>query len=149
MLKRLHKSYLQLVAEGFADNPPPPLPEKKRRGRKKKSTALNLLGRLSEHQDDILRFLYDPLVPFDNNQAERDIRMTKLKMKISGVFRSDRGADAFCRLRSYISTMKKQNVSIIDGLIAASMGNPWLPGQMSAKETVDTQTFFDLQKGYA
>ena len=149
MLKRLHKSYLQLVAEGFADNPPPPLPEKKRRGRKKKSTALNLLGRLSEHQDDILRFLYDPLVPFDNNQAERDIRMTKLKMKISGVFRSDRGADAFCRLRSYISTMKKQNVSIIDGFIAASMGNPWLPGQMSAKETIETQTVFDLQKGYA
>ena len=149
MLKRLHKSYLELVAEGFADNPPPPLPEKKRRGRKKKSTALNLLDRLSGHQDDILRFLYDPLVPFDNNQAERDIRMAKLKMKISGVFRSDRGADAFCRLRSYISTMKKQNVSIIDGLIAASMGNPWLPGQMIAKETIETQTIFDLQKGYA
>ena len=148
-LKRLQQSYLQLVAEGFSDNPPPPVPEEKRRGRKKKSTALNLLNRLSGHQEDILRFLYEPLVPFDNNQAERDIRMAKLKMKISGAFRSDRGADAFCRLRSYISTMKKQNVSIIDGLIAASIGNPWLPGLLIAKETIENIDVFEVQKGYA
>lgn len=149
LLKKLRQSYLQLIAEGFADNPPPPLPEKKSRGRIKQSTALNLLDRLSMYQDDILRFLYDPLVPFDNNQAERDIRMAKLKMKISGAFRSNRGADTFCRLRSYISTMKKQNVSIIDGLIVASMGKPWLPGQIITYETIETQDVFDVQKGYA
>ncbi len=149
MLKKLHQSYLQLVAEGFTANPPPPLPAKKARGRKKQSTALNLLDRLCMYQDDILRFLYDPSVSFDNNQAERDIRMAKLKMKISGAFRSNRGADAFCRLRSYISTMKKQNVSIIDGLIVASMGKPWLPGQIITCESIETQTVFDVQKGYA
>ena len=138
-LKIVHQSYLKLVAEGFAENPPPPIPEKKTRGRKKQVTALNLLDRLSKHQDDILRFLYDPLVPFDNNQAERDIRMAKLKMKISGAFRSNKGADTFCKLRSYISTMKKQKVSIIDGLILASMGEPWLPGQIISHETLETK----------
>jgi transposase len=88
ILQNLSQSYVQLVTEGFAANPPPPLPEKKTRGKKKLTTALNLLNRLSKYQDDILRYLYDSLVPFDNNQAERDIRMTKLKMKISGSFRS-------------------------------------------------------------
>lgn len=149
MLNKLRQSYLQLVAEGFTDNPPPPIPEKRKRGRKKQSNARNLLDRLSLHQDDILRFLYEPLVPFDNNLAERDIRMAKLKMKISGVFRSNSGADAFCRLRSYISTMKKQNVSIIDGLIVASMGNPWLPEQLIGVETCETQDAFEVHKGYA
>lgn len=85
----------------------------------------------------------------DNNLAERDIRMVKLKMKISGAFRSNRGADAFCMLRSYISTMKKQNVSIIDGLIIASMGNPWLPGQIITYETTENIGVLDVQKVYA
>jgi transposase len=84
---KLYESYLQLFAEGFRDNLPPSIPEKKRRGKKNQSTALNLLDRLDEHQDEILRFLHDPLFLFNNNEAERDIIMTKLKMKISGVLR--------------------------------------------------------------
>ncbi|WP_181391843.1 IS66 family transposase [Methanospirillum lacunae] len=122
--------------------------KKRLEGEKKQVTALNLLDRLNKHQDDILRFLYDPLVPFDNYQAKRDIRMAKLKMKISGAFRSNKGTDTFCKHRSYITTMKKQRVSIIDGLILASMGEPWLPGQIRTPETMEIQGL-DVQKAYA
>ncbi|PWR69805.1 hypothetical protein DK846_16650 [Methanospirillum lacunae] len=70
-----------------------------------------------------------------------------LKMKISDAFRSNKGTDTFCKLRRYISTMKKQKVSIIDGLILASMGEPWLPGQILTPETLETQGL-DVQKAY-
>ena len=82
---------------------------------------------MQKHQNEILLFVINPLVPFDNNLAERDIRMPKLKMKISGLFRSENGAIAFSRIRSYISTMQKNDISIIDGLIRAAYGEPWIP----------------------
>jgi len=66
-------------------------------------------------------------IPFDNNQAERDIRMMKLKQKISGGFRSVIGAQMFCRIRGYISTLKKQGLNILDALTQAFKGNPIFP----------------------
>ena len=69
-----------------------------------------------ERKEDVLRFLVDPTVPFTNNQAERDIRMMKLRQKISGGFRSDQGAKIFATIRSFISTAKKQGWKIIEAL---------------------------------
>jgi len=81
---------------------------RRRRGRTPRRTGHNLLLRLHTRQDDVLRFLSDPAVPFTNNEAERDGRMMKLRQKISGGFRSDQGADDFAVIRTLIATAKKQ-----------------------------------------
>jgi len=81
------------------------------RGRLKRSKSRALLERLINFKDDVLRFLDNPLVPFTNNQGENDIRMTKVHQKISGSFRSKKGAEIFCRVRSYLSTCRKHDVS--------------------------------------
>ena len=100
--------YRKLLTEGFAENPPPQTPQKTKRGRVKQSPARNLLLRLQTGMKQTLAFLYDFAVPFDNNLAERDVRMMKVKQKVSGGFRSSGGANAFCAVRSYISTLRKQ-----------------------------------------
>ena len=79
-----------------------------------RATARRLLKRLDERRDDVLRFTVDFRVPFDNNQAERDIRMVKLQQKISGSWRTKAGADHFCAIRSYVSTMKKHRQGVLD-----------------------------------
>ncbi len=82
------------------------------KGRVARSKARNLLERLRDFEDDVLRFMDNPEVPFTNNQGERDIRMAKVQQKISGCFRSMEGAKVFCRVRSYISTCQKNNVGV-------------------------------------
>lgn len=129
-LRRYMKKYKEILSNGYRANPPPKLNNKiKKRGRKKQSKALNLLDRLSKYAEDTLAFMYDFNVPFDNNLAERDLRMTKVKQKISGCFRSNDGADVFCRVRSYISTVRKHGRNVFESLIKcfdASNKNPVL-----------------------
>lgn len=117
--------YRQIIASGYARNPEPARSGK--RGRPRQGPARSLLLRLDQHQDDVLRFAHDLAVPFDNNQAERDIRMIKLQQKISGCWRTREGADAFLALRSYISTARKQGRGVLAVLHAAVQGEPWLP----------------------
>jgi transposase len=126
------RRYRELVQTGMAANPPPQKPTGKR-GRPKKSDALNLLIRLHQYQDMILRFMHDFDVPFDNNRAESDLRMMKLRQKISGCFRTQNGAAIFCDLRSYLSTMHKQGVHLLTALRSAIVGSPLLPPLLAAK----------------
>ena len=128
-LQDFETRYQQILNEGYAQNSLPPLPPnaKKKRGRRKKSKPRNLLERLDEHRKEALAFMYDFTVPFDNNQAERDIRMMKVQQKISGMFRTEDGAKAFCRIRSYISTARKNAVGAMDALTRPFSGNPFVP----------------------
>jgi len=106
------KRYRRLLQRAEEECPPPKRPPgKPKRGRIKRSKARNLLERLRDYEADVLRFMDNPLVPFTNNQGERDLRMTKVQQKISGCFRSHQGALMFCRIRGYLSTCRKQGVS--------------------------------------
>lgn len=118
--------YADLVAEGLRLNPPAP-PTGGKQGRPKRSPAGNLALRLSTHQAETLAFMTDLRVPFDNNQAERDLRMMKVRQKISGCFRSMTAVDPFCTLRSYVSTLRKQALPILASLAAAFRGQPPVP----------------------
>jgi len=114
-IKKYQGQYERIVQKGLEENPFKP-PEKKSRGRYKKSPPRNVLERLEEYQEDVLRFFLDFKVPFDNNFSERDLRMMKVKQKISGGFRSLKGAKYFARIRSYILTARKQNVNPLEAL---------------------------------
>lgn len=123
-LARFHRRYDSLLAQGYLANPPPPKPQ---RGRAKQSPARNLLDRLSTHKWEVLAFLHDFSVPFDNNQAERDLRMIKVQQKVSGSFRTDPGVARFCRIRSYLSTLRKQGLDVLSALQQTLLGHPLLP----------------------
>jgi len=119
--------YDKIIKGGLAENPIVKVRGgPKKRGRKKQSKAKNLLDRLKEHWRETLSFMYDFDIPFDNSQAERDIRMAKVQQKISGTFRSAGGAKTFCRIRGYISTARKNSLSVIDAIQAAFEGNPFM-----------------------
>ena len=127
LLADFERCYAEILERGFAANPPPDPPPEKKRGRRKQSPPKNFLDRLRDYQKEVLAFMYDFRVPFDNNQGERDLRMIKVKQKISGAFRTVAGAEQFCYIRGYISTARKQGQPMLDALEAAYRGEPWVP----------------------
>jgi transposase len=126
------KRYRDLLREADRECPPPDETEKKKKGRTARSKARNLLERLRDFENETLRFMTDDDVPFSNNQAENDLRMTKVQQKISGCFRSMDGAKIFCRIRSYLSTCRKQGVTATEALRLLFQGK-W-PDFMNVKE---------------
>jgi transposase len=122
----LHKfdiEYDAILQEAIEINPLPIVTEVKR-GRKKKGKILALVGRLAEYKASICLFIKNFAVPFDNNQAERDIRMIKVKTKVSGCFRSKEGADDFLKIMSYVGTARKQKLNSYEAIRNAIVGNP-------------------------
>jgi transposase len=120
--------YFRIIENGLNEIPIPAnsdFPGK--HGRKKQSKAKNLIDRRILFQREILSFMHNFSIPFSNNQAERDIRMAKLQQKISGTFRSEEGATAFCRIRGYLSAVKKNERSVLASLVGAFQGNPFTP----------------------
>jgi transposase len=124
--------YFEILAAGYAAQPPPPASSPgSRKGRRKQSQAKNLLDALLLRAEQVLALLDDLRIPFTNNQAERDLRWAKVQQKISGTFRSATGVTAFCRIRSYLATMHKQGHSMLSALTAVFHGHPlpvaWAP----------------------
>ena len=110
--------YMAILAKGLAfhERQPPLAKSPGTRGRKARRPGHNLLVRLRDYRDDVLRFIADFAVPFTNNQAEQDLRMMKLRMKISGTFRTLEGAHVFANIRSVISTARKHGLNVLDTL---------------------------------
>ena len=132
--KLWHKRYQGILEQAQQECPPPKDTRPKgTRGRLKRSKSRNLLERLIRYEDDVLRFMTEPIIPFTNNQGENDIRMTKVQQKISGCFRSMEGAKMFCRIRSYLSTCRK------NGLSATKALNMLFAGETPAFMSSDTE----------
>jgi hypothetical protein len=120
--------YFDVLARGFAAQPPPAQQAASRqRGRPKQTSTKNLLDDLLRRADQVLAFLDDLSIPFTNNLAERDLRMVKVQQKVSGCFRSAAGSQAFARIRGYVSTLRKQGVPLLSALQATLGGHPVLP----------------------
>lgn len=127
-IAQIERLYTQLVAAALkATSPPPEGWPQGKRGRPKKNKARNLAERFEQHQAAVLAFVYDFKVPFDNNLAEQDIRMIKVQQKISGCFRSWYGAEDFCTIRSYISTIRKQGLGVWQALASVFSDDILLP----------------------
>ena len=121
----IDESYDKIVAEALKLHPPPE-PDGKP-GRTRKSRPRKFAERLLKYKNETLAFIHEFDVPFDNNQAERDIRMAKLKEKISGCFRGIDSPDKWFRIRSYISTALKNGIDVLDALASAHAGAPFIP----------------------
>jgi len=124
--KRWRRRYRRLLKKAETECPPPDESQRLgKRGRLKRSKARNLLERLRDFEQDVLRFMEVESVPFTNNQGENDLRMTKVQQKISGCFRSTEGAKIFCRVRSYLTTCRKQGMTATEALTLLFQGrNP-------------------------
>ena len=124
------KSYARrfgiFLTKGENQNPFKP-PSIKKRGPPKRTKAQNLLHRMRKYGNDFLAFLNDPNIPFTNNLAEQDVRMMKVQQKISGCFRTLTGAKVFARIRSYLSTLRKNEQDILAGIRSAIAGRAFLP----------------------
>jgi len=125
-IEEFERRYDEIVRRGFSDNPFTP-PKEKKRGRVKKTPPLNLLTRMRDYRAETLAFMYDFRVPFDNNAAERDVRMIKVKQKVSGCFRTLEGAERFACIRGYISTVRKNSRNIFEAIKDAFLGSPFIP----------------------
>jgi transposase len=119
LIDSINACYDYILAEALEEIALLPTPPPNKRGKPKQHPAKNLYARLHKGKAEVLRFICDFRVPFDNNQAERDIRMIKTQQKISGTFRTLQGAQVFCRIRSYVSTLKKQEQNVLLGIQAA------------------------------
>ena len=126
-IQKFISNYEKIIKSANNYYPPPEKNLKKVRGRPKQKKGKNLLDRLLKYQNETLRFLNNFRVPFTNNLAERDLRMIKVKEKISGTFASFKGGEIFCRIRSYISTLKKNNIAVLQGLRNALAGKSYVP----------------------
>jgi transposase len=115
--EKYRQEYRVILKEAEKESPPPDETKREgKRGRLKRTKSRNLLERLQNFEEDVLRFMDNKIVPFTNNLGENDIRMTKVQQKISGCFRSEDGAKFFCRIRSYISSCRKQDISSTSAL---------------------------------
>jgi transposase len=112
----LRQRYRDILKAGEIETPPPPPPPAGKKGRPKRTKARNLLERLRDFETETLRFMTAPEIPFTNNQGERDLRMTKVQLKISGCHRSEKGAMYSARIRSFLSTCKKHDVKVVGAL---------------------------------
>jgi transposase len=126
-IKTFERRYEKILRQGFASQSSSPALATGRRGPKKQTKAKNLLDRLSRYRCETLAFMYDFDVAFDNNLAERDLRMMKVQQKISGCFRTTDGATTFCRIRSYLSTIRKQGHNVLFALRNVFAGHPIVP----------------------
>jgi len=129
-LAQVRTKYDAIIAAGHVANPP--VAPSGKRGRPKRTKPHNLLLRLDNYADDVLRFATDFTVPFDNNLSERDVRMVKIAQKVSGGFRSNDGANAFLAFRSYLSTAAKQGVNRLEALRQLFNGEAWMPAAPGA-----------------
>ncbi|MCL2832158.1 MAG: IS66 family transposase, partial [Treponema sp.] len=122
-LEKFDQAYDRIIKQAYRKHPIVESGEKKR-GRKKKGKALSLVERLAKYKESICLFINNFVVPFDNNQAERDIRMVKTKTKVSGCFRSIDGARNYLKIMSYVGTAKKQKINPYEAIRQAILGNP-------------------------
>ena len=122
-LHKFDKEYDKLIKLAYEENPMPEVTAKKR-GRKKKTKVLNLICRLDNYKESVCLFIKNLCVPFDNNQAERDLRMVKVKTKVSGCFRSEEGAQEYLTIMSYIGTAHKHGINAFTAIREAISGNP-------------------------
>jgi len=122
-LHKFSRQYDDIMQTADSECPEPPDPPEKKKGRKKKGKERSLIERLMALKDSVCLFIHDFRVPFDNNQAERDVRNVKTKTKVSGCFRTEDGAQDYLDIMSYLSTGRKHGVSVYDAMIAALSGN--------------------------
>ena len=122
-LHKFDKQYDEIIRKAYEENPIPITTEKKR-GKKKKGKVASLISRLDIYKESVCLFAKNLCVPFDNNQAERDIRMVKVKTKVSGCFRSMQGAQDYLTIMSYVGTAKKHRINAYEAIRNAVAGTP-------------------------